>query len=142
MRLIAASGSQEMKNALVNEHAQKIVSILIKELEKKLFKVIVRFLKNHEQRTSAIFTKDLQALRSYSSRDTDTNGQFVPPPYLEELCLALEALYDATPTVVNFRRGAIVELLAYELVNSRCRDNECWSNHRFVNRSNGYASDQ
>jgi len=144
MRLIAASGSQEMKNALDNEHVQKIADILLvaEKATKNIFKFVAQFLQKHDSRISASFTEDLNVLRNYGIEHQDIDDQFVLPPYLDELCLALEALYDATPTVVNFRRGAIVEVFAYRLVNSRCYDNDCLSNHRFINRANGYASDQ
>ncbi|HWS84273.1 MAG TPA: hypothetical protein VN207_08435 [Ktedonobacteraceae bacterium] len=144
MRLIAASGSQEMKNAFVNEHVQKIADILlaVEKTAKDVFDFVAQFLQKHNDRISTSFTKDLNSLREYSLGYLDVNGQPILHSHLEELCLALKALYDATPTVVNFRRGAIVEVLAHRLVSSRCPDNECFSNHRFINHPSGYASDQ
>ena len=131
-----------MQDALANRCVKMLVEILLQCVTNDLFRLVAQFLKKHEQSTSSEFLKDLQALKRYNQRQLDEQGQFIRVSQSDEICKALEGLYNGTQKAVNFRRGAIVELLAYELVHSRCQENECRSNHRFVNRSNRYSSDQ
>ncbi|HZO71282.1 MAG TPA: hypothetical protein VFB60_03705 [Ktedonobacteraceae bacterium] len=131
-----------MQDALANRHVKIIVDILLQCVADDFFILVSQFLKKHGQNTSTGFLEDLQALRLYSQRRLDEQGQFIHVSQSDEICKALEGLYNGTQIAVNFRRGAIAELLAYELVRSRCQDNECQGNHRFIKRSNRYESDQ
>lgn len=148
MILIDAPGGPEIQAALKNEHVQKVVDILlqIREADKDFFDDIADFLQRCDgEMPSKKFAKKLRVLISeYGFESIDTIGQPVLSslPFADELFLALKALYDAGKDIINYRRGAIVELLTYKLVNSRCRDGECRSNHRFSNPSNRYKSDQ
>ncbi|HEU5231094.1 MAG TPA: hypothetical protein VFU49_24950 [Ktedonobacteraceae bacterium] len=131
-----------MQDALANRHVRMLVDILLRFVANDFFILVAQFLKKHKQSTSTDFLKDLQALKSYSHRLLDEQGQLIHISQSDEICKALEGLYNGTQIAVNFRRGAIVELLAYRLVHSRCQDNECRSNHRFISQSNRYQSDQ
>ncbi len=78
-------------------------------------------------------------LRGYGFKRIDINGQRVlsssSPSSSDELFFALESLYDAEKGIINYQRGAIVELLTYKLVNSRCQDGDTklHSNRQFFN---------
>src|SRR5579885_3122050 len=123
MILIPAPGSREMQDALANRHVKIIVDILLQFEADDFFTLVAQFLKKHEQSTSTSFLEDLQALRLYNQRRLDGQGQFIHVSQSDEICKALEGLYNGTQIAVNFRRGAIVELLVYKLVHSRCQEN-------------------
>ncbi len=149
MRLIDAPGGPEIQAALKNEHVQKIVDILlqVREIDKDFFDNIADFLQRCDGETPAKkVAKKLRVLRGYGFKRIDINGQRVlsssSPSSSDELFFALESLYDAEKGIINYQRGAIVELLTYKLVNSRCQDGECWSNQCLDNQSGRYRSKQ
>ena len=139
-------GSSGIQEALKDEHVQKIVDGLlqIREKEKNLFKLIGRFLQAHSGFPSEDFTKGLEVLRDYKIRRVDLRGQRFSSSFSpNELLSSIEALYNAdNEDTINYRRGAIVELLAYNLVNSRCKAGECWSNYGLNALSGEYVSPQ
>ncbi len=139
MQLIEALGSREMQNALGHPYVRKIVDILLQVIDQDYFRSVALLLKDHGQSTSPTFTQKLLALRMRPNRP-NAEGRFVVPPYIDELTSTLKALYEQNQETVNFQRGAIVELLASELICSRCKSDECKSNHRFIDRS--YTSGQ
>jgi hypothetical protein len=112
------------------------------ENEKDLFILVASFLRKHEYSTSPDFSRELQALLLNKSRKIDATGSYKIPPYIDELFNALTAIYDASPIVVNYRRGAIVELLSYRLVLPRCQLDECRSNYRFLYPSRRHPYDK
>lgn len=133
MILLDAPGSSGIQDALENEHVKKIVDIFldIREEEKIFFNLVARFLQEYSGFPSKGFARRLEALKNSKFRNIDSSGQrfssssFSP----NDLFSAIEALYDADEEdIINYRRGAIVELLTYELVNSRCQEGECKSN--------------
>ncbi len=140
MQLKPAPGSQEMQDALRHHYVHKIVDILLHEIGKDYFRLVARFLKDNDHRNLPAFAQKLQALRSVYQPRPNAEGRFVIPPYIDELISTLGALYDQDQVRVGFQRGAIVELLASRLVCPRCGSDECFSNHRFVDRR--YESDQ
>ncbi|HEY4034752.1 MAG TPA: hypothetical protein VGL94_12385 [Ktedonobacteraceae bacterium] len=178
MRLIDAPGGPEIQAALKNEHVQKIVDILlqVRVIDKDFFEDIADFLQKCDGEMPAKkVAKKLRVLREYGFKSIDINGQRVlSSPSSNELFLALESLYNAEKGIINYRRGAIVELLTYKLVtavrkkieplslqdkdafshlidgvktptnrcNSRCQDDECWSNQCLDNQSGRYRSKQ
>lgn len=77
MKLIAAPGSQEMQDALANRHVRMLVDILLRFVANDFFILVAQFLKKHKQSTSTDFLKDLQALKSYSHRLLDEQGQLI-----------------------------------------------------------------
>jgi len=144
MKLKAAQGSQEMQDALRHPHVRKIVNILLQiiETDKNLFKFVAIFLKRYNQRLQPKFMESLAAIRTYSKLYLNENGQLVPPMYVEELIQTLESLYQQHEKVVGFQRGAIVELLATELVCPRYKRGECSDNQSFHDEQSPYRSSQ
>jgi hypothetical protein len=140
MRLIPAPGSQEMQDALNSPYVHKVVDILLQVKGKSFFNLAARFLKDHEQKTNPSFEMKLHALRINQKGRSNATGNSVSPPYVDELISTLEALYEQDEQKVSFQRGAIVELLASELVGLHCNQSELYSNYRFVDRA--YSSDQ
>jgi hypothetical protein len=149
VRLIDAPGGPEIQAALKNEHVQKIVDILlqVREIDKDFFDTIADFLQRCDGETPAKkVARRLQVLREYGFKRVDINGQRVlsssSPSAFDELFFALESLYDAEKSIINYRRGAVVELLIYKLINSRCQYGECWSNQCLDDQLGRYRSQQ
>ena len=140
MKLISAPGSKEMQDALEHRYVRKIVNILLQEVDQSFFKVVALFLKSYDRRNLPGFTEKLQALKG--QRRPDAEGRFPVPSYIDELVETLAALYEQHQEVIDFQRGAIVELLTSEIVCSRCRSGECFGNRRFIDRQSRYESDQ
>lgn len=142
MRLIPAPGSSEMQLASSRPYIRKIVEILllIIDVDQIAFKAVALLLKNNVQRTSPGFSEKLHALRTYGQRRPDARGRFIISPYIDELVEALMIMYGQHQKQLNYERGAIVELLASELVCSRCNSGECKNNYRFIDGR--YTSDQ
>jgi len=132
MHLIPAPGSPEMQAALSHSNVRTIVDILLQIIDQDYFKVVALFLRNNDQDTSPSLSQKLQALRNQYKPRPNAEGRFAVPPYIDELVSTLEILYSQDQIRVSFQRGAIVELLASELVCSRCNSGECVGNHIFV----------
>lgn len=142
MKLKAAPGSQEMQDALRHPNVRKIVNILQQVIDEIFFKYVALFLKVYNQRTQPRFEEDLEALRTYSKKYANEEGLFVTPSYVDELIQTLEALYQQHDKVIRYQRGAIVELLATELVCPRYKDGECLDNQSFYDEQSPYRSSQ
>jgi len=69
-------------------------------------------------------------------------GQLALPAYVDELIQTLEILYKQSDKAVGFQRGAIVELLATELVCPRYKSGECSDNQSFHDEQSPYRSSQ
>jgi hypothetical protein len=134
MRLIPALGSRDIQDAIKNVNVNNVVSLLLLllEVDIDLFILFASFLRRNEQKSTSNFFKQLQNLKSNRLKDCDAEGKYAIAPYTDELCQAILAVYDASPLVVGYRRGAIVELLTYALVSHRCKEGECKGNHRFL----------
>ena len=143
MKVVDAPGSRDMIEAIAHPIVYKIVTIMLSQIKNQIFfKMVAFFLKDHERNTTPDFTKNLDAVRRYGQFRPDADGFLVAPPYVSEIVTKLEELYAQTQNKINFQRGAIVELLAFHLVKSRCQANECFSNHRFVYEHNSRFTDQ
>ncbi len=132
MRLISAPGSREMQLAISRYYVREIAHILLSIIGQDFFKTVTLFLQYNDQATSPEFEKKLQALRTFRQSRPDAEGRFITPNYVDELIGAVKMLYEQHQNRVRFERGAVVELLASELVNARCDSGECKNNHRFV----------
>jgi hypothetical protein len=142
MILIPAPGSQDMQAAVSNRHVLKLVELLVDEVGSDLFMLIASIIRTIDQKTSSDFLAQIQEIRKFTQRELDENGQYIINPYIEDLCNALTSVYEDPQRVVGYRRGAIVELLTYELVTLHCSEDECKHNHRFHDASRKYNSDQ
>jgi len=142
MRLRPAPGSQEMQDALRHPLVRKIVTILLEVIDEKFFKYAALFLRAYNQRIQPRFVEDLKALHTYAKKLPNEEGLFVYPTYVNELISALEALYQQPDRIVGYQRGAIVELLATELVCSRYKNGECFDNQSFHDEQSSYRSSQ
>jgi hypothetical protein len=143
MKVVAAYGSRDMIEATVHPVVHEIVALLLSQIKNQaFFKMVALFLKDNEKNTTSNFTKKLDALRGYGQSRPNSEGLFVSPPYVSQLVTKLEELYAQRQSKINFQRGAIVELLALNLVRSRYRENECFGNYRFVYERNSHSTDQ
>lgn len=142
MKLIEAPGSLDMQRASSDPNVRKIVDILLQVKGTYFFKLIALFIRNTEgSAPSSSIANKLQVLRITSTRRVDANGLFNISSHIDEIISALEDLYkQGNPQTINFQRGAVVEILAMKLVDSRCRSNECFNNVSFSERR--YSSDQ
>lgn len=132
MKLISAPGSFEMQRATTNSYVIKIVNGLFQVRETSFFRVVAIFLRNHNSDCPPS-SSQLETLRiSGSQKHFNARGYLDISPYTEEITTNLEALYRQTnKRAIDFQRGAIVELLAYKLINPRCKSGECWNNQIF-----------
>ncbi len=143
MKLLAAPGSQDMINAIEHPIVHKIVDIMLSQIKDQIFfRNVALFLKDHDRNTALGFIEKLDALRRHGQIRPNAEGLFVSPPYVDELVTTLEELYAQAQSKINFQRGAIVELLALNLVESRCQTNECFGNYRFIYERNSHSTDQ
>jgi len=111
MILRSEPGSSGIQEALKDEHVKKIIDIFldIREKEKKFFKLVARFLQEHNGFPSENFAKQLDILRNYPFNRIDPSGQRSSPSFSpNELLFSIEALYNAdNEDTINYRRGAI-----------------------------------
>lgn len=143
MKLIPALGSAEMQRAISHPHVQNIVDVLLQITDIDMFQAVALFLRNHNQYDLLHFTKDLQALqRNLSEDNIDDEGHLIGIPGTDDIIHALEILYNQPQEILRYQRGAIVELVALELVWEHCEEGECFSNHRFIDDYSRYKSDQ
>lgn len=142
MKLISASGSQDMQEALVHPAVRTIVSIMLEVQDQNFFRLVAQFLKSYEQRISPRFEGDLEALRKFHYRRRNSEGLFIVPPYVDMLTQTLNFLYRQNEKKVRYQRGAILELLVRKLVCPRYQPDECLGNGRFIDSATRYSSDQ
>jgi len=142
MKLIAASGSLEMQQALAHPNVRTIVTILLQTQETNFSKNTLLFLKNHFQYILPEFEEDLKAFVDYYQRRPDANGAFIIPQYIIELQNSLEKLYQQNSLQIQYQRGAILELLVCRLVSPRYKTGECLGNQRFMDEHGRPISDQ
>lgn len=142
MKLIAASGSPEMQQALTHPNVQTIVSILLQTQDSNLSKSTLLFLKTHFQRTLPEFEEDLKAFTGFYQRQPDTNGAFIIPLHVIEIQASLEKLYQQNALQIQYQRGAILELLVCQLVSPRYKSGECLGNQRFMDEQGRAITDQ
>lgn len=143
MILRSKPGGSGIQQALEDEHVKKIVDIFldIREKERRFFKLVARFLQEHSGFPTENFAQQLDVLRDYKFTRIGLSGQKSSSFSPNDLLSSVEAIYNADDKdTINYRRGAIVELLAYKLVNSHCQEGECKSNHCFETQSGRYKS--
>lgn len=142
MRLISASGSPDMQEALAHPYVQTIVTILLQVQNQNLFRLIAQFLKQHDQPTSPRFAQNLEALNNYYQRHPNSQGVFSDSTDIGVLKQTLDDLYQQHEKKIRYQRGAIVELLVRNLVCPRYRPNECLGNQRFMDERGRAITDQ
>ncbi len=140
MKLIPAPGSVEMQQASSHPYVHEIVDLLLSFIEQDFFREVTLFLRNYDRKTLPGFSEKLQALHLYVHPDNE--GNYAEPSYVMSVLQTLEKIYGQEQEKVNFQRGAIVELLTQELVLEHCENDECFGNHRFIDRQRRYTSDQ
>lgn len=137
MKLIPAVGSLQMQKALSQRPVNTIVAILLQY--RLLAKLTSRILETYERHKPDGLEEALEAL-CISQSNIGTTDELIVPPHVDELAQTLWDMYQQPDQVIRYQRGAIVELFTYELVRSRCKEGECYINHRFVDGR--YTSDQ
>jgi hypothetical protein len=137
MKLIPAGGSPRMQRALVHSYVRTVVTIIRQDL--KFLRDVALILKCYQQRAQPGLQEELDAL-CVTYRVVDEAGQVETPEHVMRLAEALHNLYQQNREDIQYQRGAILELLTYELVRPRYNDGECVHNHRFIDGK--YASDQ
>src|SRR5437588_8445420 len=120
MKLISAGGSPRMQKALSHPYVHNIVDLLLQEWS--LLAPIARLLKKYDRRAQPGLTEDLEALQ--------LDGKEFRPEDVTKLIQTLHKLYQQPYEDIVYQRGAIVELLTYELVRPRYKPGECLSNQR------------
>jgi hypothetical protein len=130
--LISAPGSAEMQQALASPHVHAIVDGMLYANDSLAFRRIAQFLRENRQKTDPRFAGKFAALRINLSARPGKQGERTLSPLFATMMTAIDALYDAEQTMVDYQRGAIVELLAGELVQGHCQVHEFFSNHKFV----------
>lgn len=130
MKLVPAPGSQDMQAALSHSYVLKIVSILLQDRE--LLRVVAKLLQRYISSTPPGLKEALEALIINQSRP-NIEGNVAPPNHVIELTRILQALYLQSEQKIKYQRGAILELLAKELVCPRYGSDEiCLGNQIFV----------
>lgn len=139
--VIPAPGGRNMQEALNNKYVNEVADALfeIYKNDRDYFRRVALFLRNHYDSDSLALEKKLQALRKNALLHPDMSGQLSPPPYIDKMIEALMHTYGPNREILNFRRGAIVELFAGKLVRSRCEGGEYFSDHKFVESLHGYG---
>lgn len=137
MKLIPAGGSPRMQRALVHSYVRTVVTVIVQDL--KFLRDVALILKCYQQRAQPGLQEELDAL-CVSYRVIDDAGRVETPEHVMKLAEALRNLYQQNREDIQYQRGAILELLTYELVRPRYDDGECVHNHRFIDGK--YASDQ
>ena len=141
MRLVPAGGSPQMQRALIHRHVRTIAQILFQYLEQPdLLRAVASILQTYERRGQVGLETDLEYLRMNQSRPS--NAGLTPPGHVVELIQTLRNLYQQRDEDIRYQRGAILELLVYQLVAPRYKANECQSDHRFVDDRRRYVTEQ
>lgn len=142
MKLTPALGSKEIQNAHAHHYVRRIVNILLLIIDEEFFEDVAEFLSIYDGPDLAGFAENLQGLRTYHKSELVGEENIVTHPYMDEFIETLDALYRQDQKTINAQRGAIVELLAFELIQEHCDDGECFDNHRFIDEASRYKSDQ
>jgi hypothetical protein len=143
MKLVSAPGSQDMMRAIRHPLVRAIADIMLSHKEDRtFFKLVALFLKDHDAKTAQSFVRKLNELRNFGQNRPDVEGNFAPLSYIDEIVTKLEVLYNQSQNEIQFQRGAIVELLAFNLVNQRYQNNECLGNQRFFYERISGCTDQ
>jgi hypothetical protein len=130
-----------MQRALIHRHVRTIAHILFLYLEQPdLLRTVVSILQTYERHAQAGLEADLEYLRVNQSRPGDAG--LAPPSHVVELIQTLHNLYQQRDEDIRYQRGAILEVLVYQLVDPRYKANECQSNHRFVDNHGRYVTEQ
>lgn len=138
MKLIPAGGSPQMQRALAHPYVHTISHILLQHPE--LLRIVAPLLKAYDQHAQVGLSTALEKLRLSQSRPGDAG--LMPPGYIAELVTALHDLYQQRDEDIRYQRGAILEVLVYQLVNPRYKAGECKSNYRFVDEQGRYVTEQ
>jgi hypothetical protein len=139
--LIAAPGDKDMRDALNNKYVNEVAEALyeIHKVDRDYFRRIALLLRNYYQGDSPELEKKLQALRKNALLRPNASGQLSAPEHIDRLIQALAHIYGPSQKILNYRRGAIVELFVGKLVRSRCASGEYFSDHKFVESQYGYG---
>lgn len=137
MKLIPAGGSPRMQKAFAHPYVHSIVAIVLEH--RYLLEDVADLLRAYERRAQPGFAEDLEAIRTVESAVAPSGDSITSSPIIE-LTQTLYSMYQQPSEDIRYQRGAIVELLIYELVRPRYKVGECVSNHRFIDGK--YASDQ
>ncbi len=141
MKLVPAGGSPQMQGALIHRYVRTIARILFQYAEHpELLRTVAGILQTYERHAQAGLEADLENLRVNQSRPG--NAGLAPPSHVVELIQTLHNLYQQRDEDIQYQRGAILEVLVYELVSPRYKADECKSNHRFVDNHGRYVTEQ
>ena len=141
MRLVPAGGSPQMQRALTHRYVRTIAQILFQYLEQPdLLRIVAGILQTYERRAQDGLEADLEYLHVNQSRPGDAG--LAPPSHVVELIQTLRNLYLQRDEDIRYQRGAILEVLVYQLVGPRYKANECQSNHCFVDNHRRYVTEQ
>ncbi len=141
MKLVPASGSPQMQRALMHRHVRTIARILFQYPEQsELLRTVASILQTYERRVQAGLETDLENLRVNQSRPG--NAGLAPPSHVVELIQTLHDLYQQRDEDIRYQRGAILEVLVYELVSPRYKADECQKDHRFIDNHGRYVTEQ
>lgn len=141
MRLVPAGGSPQMQRAIIHRHVRTIAHILFGYLEQpELLRTVASILQKYDRHAQAGLEADLEYLRVNQSRPGD--GGLTPPSHVVELIQTLRNLYQQRDEDIRYQRGAILEVLVYQLVSPRYKVDECQSNHRFVDNHERDVTEQ
>lgn len=121
-----------MQQALASPHVHAIVDGMLYANGSLTFRRIAQFLRTNRQKADPSFANKLVALRINLSARPDEQGRSTLAPPFVSMMTAIDALYNASQIMVDYQRGAIVELLAGKLLQNRCQAQEFFSNRKFV----------
>ncbi len=141
MKLVPAGGSPQMQRALMHSHVRTITRILFQYSEHpELLRAVASILQTYDRHAQAGLEADLENLRVNQSRPG--NAGLTPPSHVVELIQTLRNLYQQRDEDIRYQRGAILEVLVYQLVSPRYKADECKSNYRFVDNHDRYVTEQ
>lgn len=121
---IQMAGSDDDVRIAVNE------LLILYEEDRDFFKAIATFLVGSHTtlQSGMIRTWLLQFVQPRPNSDGDLNV----PSYVDELIEAITHIYEQEEKTLNYLRGVVVELFAYEFVRRHCAAKECCNNYCFV----------
>jgi hypothetical protein len=129
--LVTCPGSQYIQAASRSDDVLVVVNILLLlyEEDRDFFKAVASFLVGSH---TALQSGAIQWLRQFYQPRPSSNSEQNVPLYVNELLTAISRIYQQDEKTLNYRRGAIVELFAYEFVRRHCSAKECCNNYCFV----------
>lgn len=142
MKLIPAGGSPGMRKAISHQYVHTIAHILLQD--RQLLELVADLLKTFERRGQKGFEETLEQLQINQKRQrfAEVAEDNALSPHILELTQTLQKMYQQPDEDIRYQRGAIVELLAYELVRHRYRPGECLGNQRFIDEHGKAITDQ